>query len=218
MDTQRLSGLLFLLGSATLAMPGCDTDSDDDTDGGSATDSASGTDSASDATASASGATASDGTASASDSASDDSASDTASDDSASDDSASDSGEDTTAGTATATTGSDDTGGLDDTGDETGVGTIGTSDDTGGETGVSEACAAFADAYVGCYQKYTAEQIQAYCEMLLEYGGTISPGCGDAYADLYNCLATLDCKELMAEEPPAACQKTIDAVDAACGK
>ncbi len=206
MDTRRLPGLLFLLSSAAIAMPGCDDGSDDGTGGRADTDGTSTSTSGTPSTSSA--------TASPTDAASES--------DSAASSTSGTTGESSTGGAMT-TSGADETG-LDSssTGDtegergETTTGIDGTTSSTGETEGEQSPCPAFGETYAACIPEYTAEMMQAYCEESLEYAGMYGQDCRDAYTTLYDCLATLDCKELLSKEEPPSCADAIATLETAC--
>lgn len=210
MDNQRLSSLLFLLGSAALAMPGCDPADDGETSAD--TDS-------SDTDASSSSASASN---SDSDSNSNSDSNSDSDSDSASSEPTTDSDTMPTTDSDSATTGTDTTPTTSTTTDSGTDTDPGTSDDTGSTSSdTSEGnpvCIDFGNLYAECYG---SEEYYAYgvmiCEYVLGYAETVSEECLDANLEYLECLNGLDCKALMNKEGPAGCEAQAAAADETCG-
>lgn len=201
MDNQRISSLLFLLGSAAIAMPGCDLGDDDgDTNAGTET---------SDTDASASNSDSNSDSASETSQSGSDSEPTTASDTTPTSATTTDSGttgDDTTPTTASSTTNDSDT-------DPTGVGDTGSTSSTGAGQPV---CTDFANLYVECYSKEYYDAGLMVCDYVLSYAETISQECLDANIEFFECLNTLDCKALASKGGPEGCEKESAAADTIC--
>ena len=78
------------------------------------------------------------------------------------------------------------------------------------------ACQAYAEVVVGCFPGagYTVEQEAANCVETLAYFDADTPECGAALLEYYACLGTLDCKGLANKR--VGCAEEIAAVEAAC--
>lgn len=216
MDTKNLSGLLFLLGTAALAMPGCDDDDNGDTGADTDTDGMTGT-----ATASGTGtATASDSdTTPTSDS---DTTPTSDSDTTPTSDSDSDttptSDSDTTP--TTVTDGETETDGTTITDTDTDGGTDTDTTTTGTDTaGPNEACTGYATVYEDCYEGkdgYEYDMNVEFCETAIADGISESPACGEAVETLFGCISELSCKEFNSKEGKA-CAAENEAAMAECG-